>query len=206
MKAEAILCPRGMIGRMEKPPKVARLDDNAAVRVANNDGTEAVCSSTITSFENFRVHQLLNVNTKLKSFAVCGSFAGRDSSSRAVVLAEKEPLTSDSLSGLFSSSTRLTNNFQNDIYGQATAVAGGGLGNVKLTTIYPATDEHIQKYSDQDCFMVRETPEDYEKVTRGYIESQSLSSEVGRTLLVGGVICLAARMSVLKTMSVHDQV
>ena len=164
---------------MEKPPKVARVDDGAAV--ANGDGTyspgEVACSSTITSFDSFRVHQLLNVNTKLKSFAVCGSFASSESS-RAVILAEKEPLTSESLSGLFSPDTRLTNNFQNDIYGQATAFSAGGLGNLKLTTIYPATNAHIQKYSDQNCFMVHETPEDYDKVTKGHIESQSLSKEV----------------------------
>ena len=166
---------------MENPPKIARLDDDGP-GIANGHETcspceEAVCSNTITSFENFHVGQMLNVNTKLKSFAVCGSFTDSESS-RAVILAEKEPLTCESLSDLFSSSTKLTNNFQNDIYGQASAFAGGGLGNVKLTTIYPATDAHVRKYSDQDCFMVRETPQDYERVTKRYIESQSLSREV----------------------------
>ena len=181
---------------MEKPPKIARVDYSGQnTAVANGDRacspTEAVCSSTISSLDNFQVDQLLNVNSKLKSFAVCGSFASSESS-KAVILAEKEPLTSESLSCLFSSSTRLTNNFQNDVYGQATACAGGGLGNLKLTTIYPATDAHIQKYSNQDCYMLHETPDDYEKVTRPYIESQSLSTEVRIVVQVtkAAYICL----------------
>lgn len=44
-----------------------------------------------------------------------------------------------------------------------------------MTTIYPATQKHIEKYSSQDIFLVEETPEMYEKITLPFIEKEQFS-------------------------------
>lgn len=46
---------------------------------------------------------------------------------------------------------------------------------LKASTIFPATEKHIQKYSEQDVFVVKETPELYEKITVPYISSGQFS-------------------------------
>lgn len=42
---------------------------------------------------------------------------------------------------------------------------------VKINLIYPATETHVRKHTDQNFHMVVETQEIYEKITRPYIES-----------------------------------
>ncbi|KAJ7155469.1 scavenger mRNA decapping enzyme [Mycena crocata] len=42
-------------------------------------------------------------------------------------------------------------------------------GDVKVNIICPATDVHIRKYSRQDSFLVRETPEIYRRIVEPYI-------------------------------------
>lgn len=44
--------------------------------------------------------------------------------------------------------------------------------------IYPATQNHIEKYKRQELYIIDETYELYQQVTLPYIESKSLSLEV----------------------------
>lgn len=46
---------------------------------------------------------------------------------------------------------------------------------MKATIVYPATDKHINKYLDQDLFVVRETFEDYVKITLPFLEKEQFS-------------------------------
>lgn len=138
----------------------------------------------ISNFNNFKVERILSQDTRQKSIAVCGSFSEDEPiGKRAVVLVEKQPIHIDEVSVIFSSSTQLSLNFQNDIYGQykATALSSettNDVGNLQLTTIYPASDKHIKKYSDQQLYMIRETPDDYHLITKPYIETQALGLQV----------------------------
>jgi m7GpppX diphosphatase len=43
---------------------------------------------------------------------------------------------------------------------------------LKASTIFPATEKHIIKYSEQDLFVLKETPELYEKITLKYIHNE----------------------------------
>lgn len=46
---------------------------------------------------------------------------------------------------------------------------------LKASTIFPATDKHIIKFSEQDLFVLKETPELYEKITLPYISKEQFS-------------------------------
>lgn len=46
---------------------------------------------------------------------------------------------------------------------------------LKASTIYPATEKHITKYTEQDLFIVKETPALYEKITIPYLGSEQFS-------------------------------
>lgn len=49
---------------------------------------------------------------------------------------------------------------------------------MKTTLIYPATKQHIAKYSEQEFHIVQESGEDYKKVTLPYIKKKALSNKV----------------------------
>ena len=138
----------------------------------------------ISNFKNFKIERILSQNTGQKSITVCGSFSEDESTGkRAVVLVEKESIHKDEVSIIFSSSTQLSLNFHNDIYGQYKATTQisettSGVGSLQLTTIYPATDKHIKKYSEQQLYMIRETNDDYQLITKPYIQTQALGLQV----------------------------
>ena len=134
--------------------------------------------STISSFTGFEIDKILSENTREKSVAICGQYNTDSDRKKAVILAEKQPIDSHSLQTIFSPTTRLTLNFQNDIYSQYSADTDGIEGSFKLTTIFPATDKHIIKYSDQLIYMIRETPADYELITKPHVELEALSLQV----------------------------
>ena len=56
---------------------------------------------------------------------------------------------------------------------------------IKSTLIYPATEKHIAKYSQQEVFLMRETAEDYRAITLPYIESSQFSTQVRKLCSFG---------------------
>lgn len=127
------------------------------------------------SLEGFQLERVLSVDTKTKSVAVSGRFEGHT----AVIVAEKTPLLLTPTSRLFSGAAELECRFSNDIYGQyGVRTADTDLGSLQITTVCPALDKHIEKYSNQSLFLVRETPEVYQSITKPFILSQALSIEV----------------------------
>ncbi|GJN91129.1 hypothetical protein Rhopal_004147-T1 [Rhodotorula paludigena] len=66
----------------------------------------------------------------------------------------------------------------NDIYSTSLAWFAPGRANadVQLSSICPATEKHIKKYSVQETRLVRETPELYERVVKPYIASLAPST------------------------------
>lgn len=49
---------------------------------------------------------------------------------------------------------------------------------IKATVIHPATEKHIKKYTDQETFVIQETSDLYQKVTKPYLEAHSFSVQV----------------------------
>lgn len=46
---------------------------------------------------------------------------------------------------------------------------------MKATVIYPATEKHINKYIEQDLFIIKETSEDYAKITLPFLMNEQFS-------------------------------
>lgn len=127
--------------------------------------------------EHFSLDKVLFEDAKSKSMAVVGCFTNCPTAN-AVIIAEKSPLSRASLSQLFCPGTKTSTNFHNNIYSQVEASCGGSIGDLRLMMVYPATEAHLAKYSQQTCHMIHETPEDYATITKPFIDSQSFDIQV----------------------------
>ena len=144
---------------------------------------------SLLAYHEFTPERTLQINTQSKLIAVVGRFSSNPET-QGVIVAEKQPLTDASLSSIFSSSTKVTKSFQNDIYSQYILNCSNGVGELKVTSIYPATDAHIKKYSEQSLLMVHETPDDYQKITKPFIESHPLSIDVSSVASANGCLTM----------------
>ncbi|KAK0522334.1 hypothetical protein OC842_006493 [Tilletia horrida] len=158
----------------------------------------AATVSSLTSLAGFQLDRVLNQDARMHTASLLGSLprsltasAEEGSPRDAVILnIEKTHFSTDFYGAIGSDAAfaRLANLGQNDIYtwllawlgtltlGQSEGGEGPSRGaDVKITLIRPVTETHILKYSAQDKYMVRETPEVYENVVRTWIESQPAS-------------------------------
>lgn len=126
----------------------------------------------------FRFERILSENPTTKSIAVYGRFPADNEDNFAVILAEKMAFTHKTIENLFTEDTTFTHNFQNDIYGQYTCDAG-----IKMTLIYPATEKHVKKYTQQNSVMVQESSTTYTTKIKPYAETQALSLQVCMCIL-----------------------
>lgn len=180
------------------PCKKPKLEEEEESYVNSGEGSSAVplapkasrnevtgCDKAeILPFHKF-TSEVLYADPLTKTIAVSGKFS--DSTELGVIVAEKTPLTHSSLQRLFCS-YKVEKKFQNDVYSQYVLDSEkGGAGEVRVTTVYPATDEHVKKYGAQKRRFVRETPELYQNVTKPFIERQSFSLDVCK-LVVSGLL------------------
>lgn len=108
-----------------------------------------------------------------------GEFQGENQKGKnALIKLEKSPFDDESIKKYLSDATKLQLTFQNDIYSQYNATADPALNTIKAVTILPATEKHILKYSEQDFFMVNETPKDYSEIVLPYIIENQHSLQV----------------------------
>lgn len=155
----------------------------------------ATCSNTsptvsgdvppsLPSLCQFSVDRVLSEDVATKTIAVAGHFPRNenpqtDPSPTAVVIAEKTPLShSDLLESVFNTDTKFSTSTSNNVYSQVAAECGDRVGDLKLLTVFPATEAHLRKYSRQLRHVIHETPQDYETITRPFIESQSFNIQV----------------------------
>ncbi|GAA5854071.1 hypothetical protein JCM8547_008214 [Rhodosporidiobolus lusitaniae] len=93
---------------------------------------------------------------------------------------EKTPLAPDEAKSLAVREvwSKLVTVTCNDIYSTSLAwfAPGRSTADVQLSSICPATEKHIKKYSVQESRFVRETPALYETVVKPYIDSLSPST------------------------------
>ena len=132
--------------------------------------------------ENFKFERVLSENPTTKSIVLYGKF-DESEDKFAVILAEKTVFTREAVTTLFTDGrTSFMHNFQNDIYGQYSSDTG-----IKLTVVYPATEKHVKKYSQQRSIMIQESGHVYATYVRPYAQTQALSLQV-RTLYL--LVCM----------------
>ncbi|XP_017110207.2 m7GpppX diphosphatase [Drosophila bipectinata] len=137
----------------------------------------------------FRLKRILSNNSVRKSISLLGTFPDLSETDDAIVVFEKnayresdvatEPAAEESPKkpSYFSSDLKVATEFVNNIYGSFQVVPSRDLCGVKSTVIYPATDKHIEKYSICQKYLIRETPELYEKITLPYLKESQFSLE-----------------------------
>ena len=96
----------------------------------------------------------------------------------ALLRLEKSPFDEKSVEKYLTEETKLELAFQNDVYSQYLAIADPELNNLKAVTIMPATERHFLKYTEQEYYVVNETPKDYDEITLPYIEKNQHSLQV----------------------------
>lgn len=154
---------------MTEEPKAKRTKTDPIERI--NDSQEK-----LLPFSDFRVNRVLFTKPENKSISLLGKFAGSDEN--CVLVVEKQPITEGSIKGLLSCDATINNSYHNDIYSQYVVVGGRGLGEVRVMGVYPATEEHIAKYSDRELHMIHESPHIYQTVTKPFIKSQAFAVQV----------------------------
>ncbi|XP_037875702.1 m7GpppX diphosphatase [Bombyx mori] len=135
--------------------------------------------------KDFVLEKILNNNTNRKTACVVGKF--KDKSGVALILFEKNAFKENDLSeeGYFSKETQLKTFFENDIYGNFECFPPSTINGVKTTIIYPATDKHIAKFSQQEVHIVLETPELYKKLTLPHLEKEQFNLQWVYNILEG---------------------
>ncbi|XP_053620792.1 m7GpppX diphosphatase [Plodia interpunctella] len=135
--------------------------------------------------KDFIAEKILKNNTNSKTVCIQGKF--RDKSGVALVLLEKNAFREEELNetGYFCPDTVLQTYFQNDIYGNYVCFPKSSVNSVKTTIIYPATEKHIVKFSQQEVHIVLETPELYNKLTLPHIEKEHFNLQWVYNILEG---------------------
>lgn len=111
-----------------------------------------------------------------RRIAILGSIDGQ----QGILTAERTAFATESLGVLkafHSSITRVNNLGDNDIYRWYLASSGIDADghpshDLKLNLIWPCTEQHVKKYSDQVLRMVTETPEIYSDYVRPYMQAK----------------------------------
>ncbi|GAA5934726.1 uncharacterized protein JCM15063_003052 [Sporobolomyces koalae] len=126
---------------------------------------------------SFEYERTLNEDPRELVVFLLGSAVPEGGSIRApaILKIEKTPYLPGEAVSLASTDawSRLETKTCNDIYATSLAwfAPGREHADVQLTSICPATEKHILKYSIQESRIVRETPELYQSIVKPYIDS-----------------------------------
>ncbi|KAK7510920.1 HIT-like domain-containing protein [Phyllosticta citriasiana] len=124
----------------------------------------------------FRLERLLNQDQAGRRISLLGSIQSKP----AILIAERAAFSIEAnhLKNFNASLSNVQNLGANDIYFWflARAASDSNSSNqpadLKLNLIYPCTEKHIKKYSQQGIRLISETPEIYKNHVRPYIEKQ----------------------------------
>ncbi|XP_026324530.1 m7GpppX diphosphatase [Hyposmocoma kahamanoa] len=135
--------------------------------------------------EDFIPEKVLNNNTNRKTVCVQGKF--KDKTGVGLIVLEKNAFKEEELdeNGYFSEDSELRTLFQNDIYGNFECFPRSSINGLRATIIFPATENHIVKYSRQEVHLVSETPELYQTLTLPHIESKQFNIQWVYNILDG---------------------
>ncbi|PWN31767.1 scavenger mRNA decapping enzyme [Meira miltonrushii] len=135
---------------------------------------------------DFKLVRVLNEDARSKSAILLGNFpTGEAGSEQAIVIMEKTHFSNSFYENLSTDADKSSSlsNFKslgsNDVYhwvlgwmATPNTASSDVDAHVKLTIIRPATEAHILKYTEQEKFMVTETPETYAGIVEPWIKNQ----------------------------------
>ncbi|KAF2083550.1 putative mRNA decapping hydrolase [Saccharata proteae CBS 121410] len=134
----------------------------------------------------FQLERLLNQDQAGRRIVLLGTIKSQP----AILLAERAAFSTETqhISAFSQSLSRIENLGANDIYSwflASTAAGSQQPPDLKINLIYPCTEKHIKKYSQQGVRLVTETPEIYRDHVRPYMQRQR---EEGRLNWVFNII------------------
>ena len=151
----------------------------ASKSMENRDDTH-----NLNNFKGFKVKKVLMENADKKLMAIQGEFEGnRKDESAAIVILEKSPFTVETISNVLSEDSKLEKQFRNDIYSLYDCYIPQEINRTKANVIWPATQNHIDKWTSSPAFMVEETPALYNTAVLPFIESGQISPDWIRNAL-----------------------
>jgi m7GpppX diphosphatase len=129
--------------------------------------------------KRFQFSRVLSQDSRAKSVYLLGRIPNQEhpENEAAIVYFEKHHFYESELDILASQRiTELIDTERNDIYRwtKTNLVKDQSRPDVNIRIIYPATQAHIDKYSTYPHINIRETSDDYNRVTKPYIEQQPL--------------------------------
>ena len=131
---------------------------------------------SFSTLHDFVLEKVLDVNTTLKTCAILART--KVDSLQAVIIAEKCPFVADQLVSVLESGAHLDSVFQNDIYSQHLMSVGAPHDQGRVTIICPCTEKHVRKFTKQELYIIRETPEDYQTITKPFIQRHQFDLKV----------------------------
>ncbi|XP_045781240.1 m7GpppX diphosphatase [Maniola jurtina] len=161
------------------------IEPPCAKKLKKDEQNENGVKESQLELKHFIPSKILNNNTNRKIVCVLGNF--KDKSGVALVILEKNAFKEEELTekGYFSEDSEFRTFFQNDIYGNYVCFPSSSINGVKTTVIYPATDQHIAKYSQQETHIILETPELYHKFTLPHLEKEQFNLQWVYNILEG---------------------
>ncbi|XP_058809551.1 m7GpppX diphosphatase-like isoform X2 [Phymastichus coffea] len=131
----------------------------------------------LIDLSDFRPKRMLDFNMNKKEIIMEGKFVGYEGP--AIVIFEKKmskhwPLLEMEF---FNKKTFTKQVSINDVYGDYICFPRDDMSGWKMRIIHPASQKHLDKYTKimENVYLVNETYETYEKITRPYVESEALS-------------------------------
>lgn len=122
------------------------------------------------NWEEFKIEKVIKEETRSKHLAL--HLKHLKNSSNAIVLLDKTPFNSaESFETILEELEAVDTN---DIYHRFINHAKG----IECKAIYPSTESHLKKYSEQSKRIVLETPEMHSRITRPYYESLRKSGQI----------------------------
>ena len=158
------------------PPKYKHAHGYVKTFIDSMATTEERPPPSFSSLQDFTLDRVLDVNTTLKTCAILART--KSDNHPAVIIAEKCPFVADHLASMLESGAQLDTVFQNDIYSQHLMHVAAPLDQGKFTIICPCTEKHVRKYCKQELYVIRETPEDYETITKPFIQRHQFDLQV----------------------------
>lgn len=151
--------------------KKIKLDDkNGDKRKDEHD------DNLVKTLSDFKLERILSNNSNRKTICIQGSFPGKDGI--ALLIFEKKSFTDTEFNnddGYLTGNSVLKCVFKNDVYYSYECFPDIMLSGLKTTVIYPATEKHIKKFSQQNIHLVNETIDLYNKITLPHIQKEQFS-------------------------------
>ncbi|CAB0003980.1 unnamed protein product [Nesidiocoris tenuis] len=148
-----------------------------------DNGQSNATTTAIDDLSKFEFVRVLADHSHKKVVCVEGRL--KDKEGKAVLWLDKPPFSEDVIKSLCTDKSKLKVAFINDIFGSYSAIVDPDLNEIKTTLIYPATEQHIQKFLQKPLYVVEETPECYRDITLPFIEEEQFSVDWVYNILDG---------------------